>query len=82
MFISTLVYFILALANYTESPLVTNGEIVITLIVYIIFTIVNLWLTKRFMWRSILYMLASDVLEWCNDHSVTCEDYKLLDKSG
>ena len=61
MFISTLVYFLVAIAQYTSSTSVSLGEMWITLILFFVISVIDFWLTDHFAWRSILYMLASDV---------------------
>ena len=81
LFVSTLVYFSFAIVKYTTSTDISTTDIWITLGVYAAISVIDMVLTYRSAWGSILYMMASDVQAWCNDHPGTCDDWALLSRS-
>ena len=61
MLVSSIVYFFVAIGKYEGGKGLSLTELWITLVIYLIISGVNIWLTQRFAWHSILYMVASDV---------------------
>ena len=81
MFISISAYFFVAIGKYATDTSVTIGELWLTLVLYLLIQIPDIYLTRRFAWGSILYLIGSNVQIWCESHQGTCEGWNLLELS-
>ena len=59
MFISILAYLFVAIGKYVTDTYFSVGEIWLTLFVYMIISIPDIYLTRRFAWNSILWLIGS-----------------------
>ena len=79
MFISTTAYLLVAIGKYATDSAVSVGEIWLTLILYLLIQVPDIYLTRRFAWASILYLIGGNVQIWCESHQGTCLGWHLLE---
>ena len=81
VFLTVVIYLLVATNRYEDHPDVNEEELYYTLLAYIPTEFILGVLVKEYLWDSFMYMRSEEVQSWCDKHFDVCDDYKVLKKA-
>ena len=76
---TTVIYQFKTVIDFSTNGLLEKSEIWWTFGVYTMAELLFSYIEEHYFLDSVMYLLAANIKDWCEDHPGVCEDYSVLD---